>query len=175
MEKDGRYSSRIYANEAQENISVISFPRMLHPCQASIKLIPAHANLLFARAISDWRAPIIAIHPAIRFIRPYANREREWSRAPNPIKHLCRLENPSVTQTRRLTRRGAFVSIVETKPFLFFSFFFSKELFPTRDSMEEERERGEEKKKLHGGWRPLCRTISLSGNQWAGGASALCP
>lgn len=146
MEKDGRYSSRIYANEAQENISVISFPRMLHPCQASIKLIPAHANLLFARAISDWRAPIIAIHPAIRFIRPYANREREWSRAPNPIKHLCRLDKPvchsdATTNTTRCFRFDRWNEAISLFFLLFLQGTFSKEGF---DGRERERRRKEE-------------------------------
>lgn len=157
-----------------ENTCINRVPCDVTPLPGIDQINPGPCEcLLFARAISEWRAPIIAIHPAIRFIRPYANRERrEWSRAPNPIKHLCRFENLSVTNATRCFRFDRWNE--SHFSFFFFPlslfFFFSKELFPRKDSMEE-REKG--RRKGEAIWRPLCRTISLSGNQWAGGASAL--
>ena len=133
-----------------ENTCINRVPCDVTPLPGIDQINPGPCEcLLFARAISEWRAPIIAIHPAIRFIRPYANRERrEWSRASNPIKHLCRFENLSVTNATRCFRfdrwnesHFSFFFFPSLSLLLFLQGTFSKEGFDGREREREEKRR----------------------------------
>lgn len=149
------------------------------------------SDSLFGRAVSNWRAPIIAILlPHALFQRIYANRWR-MIESRNPMKHLCRLANLCVTRRHATTaERSAFSSLKPNLPFRFHSLFprsssirdstTKKKQLRRRERGAERRNRGSKREKDRekrncGRWRLLCRTISLSGNQWPGGASALCP